>query len=87
MTRLIEHVRIQRMSALPVLSGKKLLRTLLKNGYVAIRQKGSHVFVESNNGKHATAIPLHGNEDLGTGLLKSILNDLNLSVQDLKQIL
>ena len=75
------------MSGIPVLSGKKLLRFLLKNGYIALRKKGSHVFVESNEGLHGTVVPIHGNEDLGTGLLKSILNDLELSVEDLKRML
>ncbi len=75
------------MSGIPVLSGKKLLRLLVKNGFVALRKKGSHVFVESNDSLRGTAIPLHGNEDLGTGLLKSILNDLDLSVEDLKRML
>ena len=75
------------MSKLPVVSGKKLVRALLKNDYRAIRQKGSHIFVESSDQLHGTVVPLHGNEDLGTGLLKSILNDLELSVNDLKKIL
>ena len=75
------------MSGLPVLSGKKLLRLLLKNGYFALRKKGSHVFVENDNGIHGTTIPIHGNEDLGTGLLRSILSDLDLSIDDLKRML
>ena len=75
------------MSGLPVLSGKKLLRALLKNGYIALRQKGSHVFVEDPSGQRGTVVPLHGNEDLGTGLVKSIMNDLELTGEDLKAIL
>jgi predicted RNA binding protein YcfA (HicA-like mRNA interferase family) len=72
------------MSGIPVLSGKKLLRLLLKHGYVALRKKGSHVFVESNDGARGTVVPVHGNEDLGRGLLKSILNDLDLTADELK---
>ena len=75
------------MSKLPVVSGKKLLRALMKNGYIALRQKSSHVFVESADQVRGTVVPLHRNEDLGTGLLKSILNDLELSVDDLRKIL
>ena len=75
------------MGALPVISGKKLLRILLKNGYRALRKKGSHVFVESTDGKYGTVIPVHSNEDLGKGLLKSILNDLELTVEDLENML
>ncbi len=75
------------MTKLPVVSGKKLIRALLKDGYVAQRQKGSHIFIENTDGKYGTVIPLHGNEDLGPGLLKSILNDLNLNVDDLTKML
>ncbi len=75
------------MSALPVVSGKRLLKVFVKNGYVALRKKGSHVFVESADGRRGTVIPIHGNEDLGTGLLKSILNDLELTADDLGMLL
>lgn len=74
------------MPKLPIISGKKLLKLLLKNGFVKIRQKGSHVFIESNDSSVGTVIPIHGNEDLSKGLLKSILNDLELSVIELLSI-
>lgn len=74
------------MSELPVISGKKLLHVLLKNGCKALRKKGSHVFVHSMS-QRGTVIPIHGNEDLGKGLLKSILNDLDLSIDDLVMML
>lgn len=75
------------MIRIPVLSGKKLLRLLLKHGYIALRKKGSHVFVESVDGLRGTVVPIHSNEDLGTGLLRSILNDLDLTVDDLRTML
>lgn len=75
------------MPPLPVISGKNLLKLLLKNGFVKVRQKGSHVFVESENGAVGTVIPIHRNEDLGKGLLRSILNDLEISVEELVEIM
>ena len=71
------------MPKLPIISGKKLLKILKKAGYIEIRKKGSHVFVEFETGIQSTVIPIHSNEDLGKGMLKSILNDLELSVDDL----
>ena len=73
--------------ALPIVSGKTLLKSLLKNGYLLTHRKGSHCFVESADGTLGTVIPVHSNEDLGKGILKSILNDLNLSVSDLIALL
>lgn len=75
------------MIGLRVLSGKKLLKILLKHGYRALRKKGSHVFVESADGMHGTVVPIHGNEDLGKGIIKSILNDLELGADDLEKML
>lgn len=75
------------MGGLPVLSGKKLLQVLIRSGFVALRKKGSHVFIESSNGSRGTVIPMHGNEDLGKGLLKSILNDLDITVDRLKDMM
>lgn len=71
------------MPKLPIISGKYLLRLLKKRGFVAVRKKGSHVFVESADELLRTVVPVHGNEDLGKGLLKKILNDLDVSVEDL----
>ena len=75
------------MGSFPVVSGKKLLKALVKNGFVALRKKGSHVFIESADGSRGTAVPMHGNEDLGIGLLKSILNDLDLTTEDFRRML
>ncbi len=44
------------------------------------------MFVERIDGSRGTVIPVHGNEDLGVGLLKSILNDLDLTAEDVKRM-
>lgn len=75
------------MPKLPVISGKNLLRLLKKNDFIVVRQKGSHVFVADQTENFTTIIPIHGNEDLGKGLLKSILNDLNITIEGLEEML
>ncbi|MBI2638015.1 type II toxin-antitoxin system HicA family toxin [Candidatus Peregrinibacteria bacterium] len=75
------------MPKAPVLSGKKLLKVLTARHFRMLRQKGSHVFVESSDGRLGTVIPVHSNEDLGKGILKSILSDLELTVDDLRKML
>ncbi len=75
------------MPSLPVISGKRLLKLLLKNNHIALRKKGSHVFIESVDGQYGTVVPIHANEDLGPGLLKAILNDLHIDVKDLVKLL
>lgn len=70
------------MPKLPVISGKKLLKILQKHGYNVLRKKGSHVFVQSSNEKLGTVIPVHANEDLGKGITKAILDDLEISLEE-----
>lgn len=71
------------MPKLPIISGKNLLKILKKNGFVEVRSKGSHVFIMDSKMEKSTVIPVHGNEDLGKGLLKAILSDLEITVEEL----
>jgi predicted RNA binding protein YcfA (HicA-like mRNA interferase family) len=75
------------MGKLPVISAKKLVRILSKNGYTILRQKGGHAFLYSQEYNKGTTIPIHGGEDLGKGILKSILNDLELKVDELLEMM
>jgi len=63
---------------LPLIPCKKLLKFLLKEGFIEIRQSGSHKFLKHPDGR-TTVIPIHGNEELGRGLLKAILEEINMS--------
>jgi len=45
------------------------------------------VFVESEDGLKGTVIPVHAGEDLGKGILKSILADLDIETDDLLRML
>lgn len=51
-------------------SGKNVIRLLLGLGWRIKSQRGSHVKL-IKDGK-TTEVPLHGNHDLGRGLIKSI---------------
>ena len=66
------------MPKLPSISGRKLLRILEKYDFQIIRVKGSHVFIAHRISKKSTVVPVHANEDLGKGLLHSILSDLDI---------
>ncbi len=55
------------------LSGKEMLKLFIKKGWVILRQKGSHVFIEKGS-DHET-IPLH--KELDKGIEKYLLKRLN----------
>jgi predicted RNA binding protein YcfA (HicA-like mRNA interferase family) len=57
------------------ISGKEMLRRYLLDGWIIIRQKGSHVIV--GKGPRRETIPVHGNKDLKTGLEKKLLKNLD----------
>jgi predicted RNA binding protein YcfA (HicA-like mRNA interferase family) len=68
------------MSAkLPVISGERLIRKLVKNGFSVKRQAGSHVVLQK--GEIVFSVPLH--DELKKGTLKAILSQSGLEVEDL----
>ena len=74
------------MSRLPRLKGKELIRILEKLGFEVIRTRGSHFFLRHADGR-ATTVPVHSGEVIGPGLLRSILRDVELSLEDLGRYL
>ena len=70
------------MTRLPRLKGKELIRILERAGFRVARSKGSHTFLKHPGGR-ATVVPVHAGETLGSGLLRAILRDVEMSVDDL----
>jgi len=71
---------------LPVVSGVECIRTLEKVGYRVVRQKGSHVRLKDMNGKlPPVTVPVH--KELRAGLLRKILQDADLTVEEFIQFL
>ncbi|MEK6845979.1 MAG: type II toxin-antitoxin system HicA family toxin [Nanoarchaeota archaeon] len=66
---------------LPLLSAREVCKFLEQEGFEAIRQKGSHRFYRHPDGR-TTTIPIHSNKDIGRGLLKAILEEINLSREE-----
>jgi len=66
---------------LPLLSAKELCKFLEKEGFEAIRQKGSHKFYRHHDGR-TTVVPIHGGKDIKRGLLRGILNEIKISREE-----
>ena len=68
---------------LPVVSGADLIRALGKFGYVAVRQKGSHVRLRhpTDAQRLPVTVPLH--PEIAFGTLRRILRDVGLTVEEL----
>jgi len=63
-----------------------MCRILEKLGFEAIRQKGSHIFYRHPDGR-GTVVPFHSGEDLGRGLVRSILRDIELPREEFLKFL
>lgn len=63
---------------MPALKAKDIAKVLRKAGFYYVRQKGSHQ-VWTNGLDKWTTLPIHPGEDIGRGLLKEIMNDLDIS--------
>ena len=70
------------MTRLPRARGKEVVRALERAGFSVERTRGSHVFLKHPDGR-VTSVPVHSRETLGPGLLRAILRDVEMSVDEL----
>ena len=70
------------MNKLPILTGLEIIKALEKNGFIIIRQKGSHIFLRQKNDNRTTVVPIHKGKDIDRSLLSKILNDAGLSIEE-----
>ncbi|MGH8650878.1 MAG: type II toxin-antitoxin system HicA family toxin [Burkholderiales bacterium] len=71
---------------LPKITAKEIMALLEKEGFVCVRQSGSHKIYKNSQGKRTT-VPFHGSKILHPKLLKSILRDADVSVERLHELL
>ena len=74
------------MSKLSPLPARKMIQVLEMLGFEPVRQKGSHIFYRHSDGR-ITVIPVHPGEDLGVGLLRSILRDIEISREEFLKLI
>ena len=73
------------MSKLPVLSGEKCIKALVKAGFYFKRQEGSHVTLRRNEPFCQLVVPLH--KELDRGTLRAIIREAGLSVSEFTKLL
>lgn len=73
------------MPKLSPINATKLIKILNKEGFVLVRQSGSHARLEHPDGRK-TSIPVHTGENVRVGLLGKILRDVNISRNEFSKI-
>ena len=58
----------------------ELFRILKKDGWYAIRQKGSHVLLQHNKKKGQLSVPYHAGKEVKKGLLRSIFKQAGIKI-------
>jgi len=74
------------MGKLPVLKAKEVIAALQKLGFEVDHVTGSHYILRHPDGRR-TVVPYHGNRDIKQGVLRSILRQAGLTVEELKNFL
>lgn len=70
---------------MPVVTGLQLVRVLEEIGFVARRQKGSHLHLFRDNDRRRVTVPVHRGKNIPIGTLKSILKDAELTIEELRK--
>lgn len=71
---------------LPRISAADAVRVLEKAGFYLARQSGSHRIYKSEEGKRVT-VPFHSGKELHPKILKIILRDADLTVDEFLELM
>ncbi len=69
------------MPKLPVIKSRELIQILIKLGFFKFHQVGSHAQFKHFDGRRIT-IPIHSGKDIKRKTLKSIIDDIDISVEE-----
>ncbi|SPE31192.1 YcfA family protein [Acidobacteriia bacterium SbA2] len=72
------------MPELPAIRPKRLVAALKRLGFYEVRQKGSHL--QLKRGNLLVTVPIH-TSDLSRPVLRSILRQARITVEDLRAVL
>ncbi len=74
------------MSRVPRVTGGDLVSALNRAGFGVIRIRGSHYLLRHEDGR-STVVPVHGKDTLGPGLVRQIMRDCEISLEEVLDLL
>jgi predicted RNA binding protein YcfA (HicA-like mRNA interferase family) len=72
---------------LPSLTARKVIRALKQAGFVEDRQRGSHLVMIHPGAKTRTVVPVHAGRTIKEPLLRGIIRDANLTIEEFIELL
>ncbi|MBK5961085.1 hypothetical protein CCR97_23185 [Rhodoplanes elegans] len=73
---------------LPVVTGQRVVKALVRGGFVVDRVVGSHhVLIMPNDPTRTVTVPVHAGRDLKPGTMRAIIRQAGLSVEEFTALL
>jgi predicted RNA binding protein YcfA (HicA-like mRNA interferase family) len=72
---------------LPQVKAKDVVRVALKLGFELDRQKGSHAIFYRSSDKARIVIPMHSGRDIKPKTLQGIIDDMQITAEQFKELL
>ena len=69
------------MGIIPVLKPEEVIKILIKLGFSEVRRKGSHRQYRHSDGR-GTTVPFHNGKDISPILLRKIVKDINITIEE-----
>ncbi|MFN5431730.1 MAG: type II toxin-antitoxin system HicA family toxin [Cyclobacteriaceae bacterium] len=69
------------LAKLRVLSGREVCRILASNGFLQVRQKGSHIIMQLKTMNSTITVPVPDHKEIRIGTLQSIIRQTGLPKQ------
>lgn len=73
------------MTNWPTLKSADIAKGLRRAGFELVRQKGSHARFEHEDGR-VTTLPIHAGQDIGKGLFRKILRDIEMDIEEFRKL-
>jgi predicted RNA binding protein YcfA (HicA-like mRNA interferase family) len=74
------------MTSLRPMPVRMVFKALKAAGFQMVRQKGSHTIWNHSDGR-STVVPVHPGEPIGKGLLRKIISDMELTVDEFYELI
>ncbi len=71
---------------LPRVTAREVIKVIEKAGFYLVRQSGSHKIYKNDKGVRIT-VPYHSGKILHPKLVKSVIRDADLTVEEFKRLL
>jgi len=70
------------LGKLKILSGKQVCKILSNNGFIQVRQKGSHIIMQKKIDNSTITVPVPNHSEIKIGTLQSIIRQSQIKKEE-----